>query len=51
VEIMSDASQFDELDLREEPSPPARTESKEYSNVPTCRTTPCTATQTIGCCA
>ncbi len=49
--MKSDVSQFDELDLREEPAQHGRTESKEFSNQPTCRTTPCTATYTIGCCA
>jgi hypothetical protein len=49
-EMMSEVREFEDLDLREEPPQHGRTPAEQFSNQPTCRTTPCTATYTIGCC-
>ena len=49
--MMTEVREFDDLDLREEPAGQGRTQTEQFSNHPTCRTTPCTATYTIGCCA
>jgi hypothetical protein len=49
--MMSEVRDFEDLDLREEPPQHGRTQTEQFSNQPTCRTTPCTATYTIGCCA
>ena len=42
---------FEDLDLREEPPQHGRNAVEQFSAAVTCRTTPCTATYTIGCCA